>query len=546
MKRAVVLLRVSGEGQTKRAGAEEGYSFEYQRDRCFEEAAKREAEVVKQFTAPAESASNGMYRTLREALDFVRADGQIDYFIVYMLDRFVRDELTQFQTHAELRAAGTELVSATEKIDNTPAGMLQLAVLAGVNAYRSRNDGMKIKDGQRKKAELGGMPGRARIGYLNRQRWEGKNDIRWVEVDPERAPHITRAFALYATGRWGVKDLADKLHEDGFRTRPTRKRPAGKITGKRLHEILRDPVYIGTVTWQGVQYEGTHPHLIDKDTFDKVQAVLTAKNQAGEKQRDHRHYLKGTIHCGHCQRRMIFTRSRGNGGYYEYFMCAGRHSDRSGCPQPYVQVDDIEDAVARYYAKAVSRRVERIAGLREHLIAGFEGVTAQREDALAKARRELDRAERERRKLLQLAYDGKVPDDLFGEEQERLLREIDTAKQSLNQASVKRESLTKALDVALELAIDAELTYALADPHLRRQLNQAFFVRVYVQDDEVVGAELAAPFASLLRPDLPDLIENPAPRRSNKKELGSREAVLVELAGLEPATSWVRSRRSSN
>ncbi len=546
MRRAVVLLRVSGEGQTKRAGAEQGYSFEYQSDRCYEEAAKREAEVVKQFTAPAESASNGMYRTLRDALDFVKEDGQIDYFIVYMLDRFVRDELTQFQTYAELRTVGTELVSATEKIDNTPAGMLQMAVLAGVNAYRSRNDGIKIKDGLRKKAELGGTTGRARIGYLNKQRWDGNNDIRWVEVDPERGPLITRAFLLYATGKWGTVDLADKLYEEGLRTRATKKLPSRKVEGSRLHEILRDPYYIGVVVHGGVQYEGSHEPLIDKDTFSKVQAILTAKNQAGEKQRRHPHYLKGTIYCGHCKRRMIFTRSRGNGGHYEYFMCAGRHSDRNGCPQPYLRTDEVEQTVAAFYGRAVTRRVERIAKLRDHLVSGFEGVTEQREAAVAKARRELAKAETERRKLLQLSYDGKMPDDLFGEEQERLLGEIEQARETLNASTVKREELTKALDLALETAIDAELTYALADPALRRQLNQAFFVRIFVTDGEVVGAELAEPYATLFRPDLPNLLDKAPPRQAKKKWLGSREAFLVELAGLEPATSWVRSRRSSN
>jgi site-specific DNA recombinase len=546
VKRAVILLRVSGEGQTKRAGADEGYSFEYQRDRCYGEAARREAEVVKQFVAPAESASNGMYRTLREALDFVREDGNIDYFIVYMLDRFVRDELTQFQTYAELQAVNTQLVSASEVIDNTPAGLMNMGMLTVVNAYRSRNDAIKIKDGLRKKAELGGMPGRARIGYLNKQRWDGKNDIRWVEVDPERAPFITRAFKLYESGNWGTNDLADKLYEDGFRTRPTKKRPAGKIKGKRLHEILRDPVYIGVVTWQGIKYEGTHPHLIDKVTFDRVQALLTAKNHAGEKHRRHPHYLKGTIYCGRCKRRMMFTRSRGNGGVYEYFMCAGRHSDRSGCPQPFLRTEDVEDAVARYYGRVVTQRVKQITRLRKHLIVGFEGVTEQREAAVAAARRELDKAEAERRKLLQLSYDGKMPDDLFGEEQARLLGEIERARETLDASTVKREELAKALDLALEAAIDAELTYALADPVLRRQLNQAFFVRIFVSDGEVVGAELAEPYAALLRPDLPSLVENPAPRQGRKKWLGVRKDVLVELAGLEPATSWVRSRRSSS
>ncbi len=147
---------------------------------------------------------------------------------------------------------------------------------------------------------------------------------------------------------------------------------------------------------------------------------------------------------------------------------------------------------------------------------------------------------------MQLVYAGKMPDDLFGEEQDRLLREIEAAHESLDQASVKQGSLTKALDLALELAIDAVLTYATADPALRRQLNQAFFLRVYIRDDDVVDADLAEPYASLFNPDLPSLLEKAAPRRSYKKGLGSREKVLVEPAGIEPATFALQTRRSAS
>ncbi len=123
---------------------------------------------------------------------------------------------TQFQTYAELRAVGTELISATERIDNTPAGLLQMAVLAGVNAYRSRNDAIKIKDGLRKKAELGGTPNRTKLGYLNEQRMEGRNSIRYVVLDPDRSHHMQYAFQAFATGEWSLRGLV----EESVRARP--------------------------------------------------------------------------------------------------------------------------------------------------------------------------------------------------------------------------------------------------------------------------------------------------------------------------------------
>ena len=177
-KKAFALLRVSSSGQTRRAGAEQGYSIEMQRDSCLRKAESLDAAVVKEWIAPAESASRGLYKTLREMIAALKLRDDIDYVIVYKLDRFSRDELTGFAAHAEIRDSGAELISATENIDDTPQGMLLHTVLTGINAYYSRDLANKITDGRITKAKLGGTPGRAPLGYLNKRDWDGNNDIR--------------------------------------------------------------------------------------------------------------------------------------------------------------------------------------------------------------------------------------------------------------------------------------------------------------------------------------------------------------------------------
>jgi len=191
MSKAVMLLRVSSAGQTRRAGSEEGYSMELQRRACFNHAAQLETDVVREFVAPAESASKGLYRTLREILALVRECGDISYLIVYRLDRFARDELTHFAALAELRASGCQLISVTENVDDTPQGMLLTGILTSINAFYSRDLGRKIVDGNIQKARNGGTPKRVPLGYLNVREWDGANDIRSVVVDDERAPLIT-------------------------------------------------------------------------------------------------------------------------------------------------------------------------------------------------------------------------------------------------------------------------------------------------------------------------------------------------------------------
>jgi hypothetical protein len=57
------------------------------------------------------------------------------------------------------------------------------------------------------------------------------------------------------------------------------------------------------------------------------------------------------------------------------------------------------------------------------------------------------------------------------------------------------------VDAALGLAPNCASTYRSAAPHLRRQLNQAFFERLLVDDDTIEG-DMAAPFGLLLGQDL--------------------------------------------
>lgn len=47
--------------------------------------------------------------------------------------------------------------------------------------------------------------------------FEGRT-VRSIVVDDERAPFVKMAFELYATGKYGMRDVQRKLTEAGLRT----------------------------------------------------------------------------------------------------------------------------------------------------------------------------------------------------------------------------------------------------------------------------------------------------------------------------------------
>ncbi len=547
MKRAVVLLRVSSQGQTRRAGADEGYSIPAQRDGCYRKAKQLEAEVVQEFVGPAQSASNGLYPALRDALAFVTEHGDIDYLIVFRLDRFARDELTQFAALAELRAAGVKLVSVTEQVDETPQGMLSMGILGAVNAYRSRDDARKITEGRVKKAREGGTPARAPLGYVNRKRWDGANDIRWVEVDPERSPHVQWAFQAYATGEWPLKALTEELAERGLTTRPTPKRPAGKVTKSVLHGILKNSYYVGKVVFKGIEYQGNHPPLVTPDLFDQVQQVLTAHNVAGEKQWRWEHYLKGTVFCAICGSRLIFTKCSGNGGVYDYFVCGRRHHG-DGCELPYLPVHRVEHDVSDYYLRQVKLDAEQVADIEPKLIEMFRHLTGYQQREVIRCRKVVDDILGQRDQVVEdhLANPRAIPLDVLEKKQQKLSEQLKAAEKQLAAAERKVDQSEEGLRLAQKGLSDSSRTYRDADPQTRRQWNQAFFTKLYVGPKGITGSELTDEFGALLAEDLAKKLEALPSDPSAFRRRGSNVGFLVELAGLEPATSWVRSRRSSN
>jgi site-specific DNA recombinase len=127
-------------------------------------------------------------------LAFVKAQADIDYVVLDKIDRFARNRRDDANVLFELRMAGAQLVSVKENIDDTPAGQLLHAIMAGIAEFYSRNLAAEALKGMTQKAKAGGTPGRAPIGYLNtRRRTEGR-EVATVVVDPERARLVQWAF----------------------------------------------------------------------------------------------------------------------------------------------------------------------------------------------------------------------------------------------------------------------------------------------------------------------------------------------------------------
>jgi site-specific DNA recombinase len=470
VKRAAIYLRVSTSAQAKRNREPEGYSIPAQREACQRKAAALDAEVICEYVDRGESAKAADRPELRALLD--------DATISYALPR-----------------SGVELISVCENIDDTPFGRFMHAILSANAEFYSANLATEARKGLIQKAKSGGTPTRAPLGYLNvRQLIDGR-EIRTVQLDSDRAPHVRFAFAAYASGAYTLDTLQATLTERGLTTRATQTRAPRPLSRSQLAALLANPYYIGTVRYAGVEYDGRHEPLIDKHTFQRVQAVLAAHNHAQEKDRKHHHYLKGTIYCGRCGSRMSLIHAKGNGGSYPYFFCIARMKG-TGCTQPYLPVDAVERTVERLYARVRLPRAHT-EQIRQRLDHAVSGMRPQAEQEAIRQRRRLATLTDQREKLLHAYYHGAVPLDLLKAEQHRLAADIAQAEHHLQLAEQSTAATQQVLAKAIDLLASCQRAYRQAPGHLRRQWNQALFQQIVIHNDRDPQATLAEPFATL-------------------------------------------------
>lgn len=554
---AVLYLRVSTKEQAEKNGEAEGYSIPAQRSACQRKAESLGAAVVGEFVDRGESARNARRPELQRMLAYVK-EQPVSYVIVHKIDRLARDRGDDVEITLALRTAGTTLVSCSENIDETPSGILLHGIMSAMAEFYSRNLANEVMKGLVQKVESGGTPGKAPVGYLNVRGVENGRDVRTIEVDPVRAPLVTWAFEAYSTGEWTQRKLLAELTRQGLDIPACGNKPAKLLVPSYIQYLLTNPYYKGIVRYRGVEYQGKHEPLVTPETWERVQETLRAKNEAKQKERVHPHYLKG-IYCGNCGSRMIVTHARSRSGrIYPYFVCIGRHQKRTDCTMKAVLIDTVEQLVEEHYATVqippeLGEIIER--RLRADLETHYKEARVQR----ARLEKQRTRLLAEREKLLQAHYAGAVPLDLLKQEQARIgssLSRIDEyATASENEQALVEINLKR----ALELASDCQAAYESAPDHIRKLFNQAFFKKLYIDDDTHIRSELAAPFDVLLG----DGLRGAAPEAASEtggfdwagleeswnasdpederffEVAGLKEQFLVGAAGIEPATSRV-------
>jgi site-specific DNA recombinase len=223
---------------------------------------------------------------LRKLLDDVR-DRRIDVVVVYKVDRLTRS-LADFAKLVELfDAHKVSFVSVTQAFNTTTSmGRLTLNVLLSFAQFEREVTGERIRDkiaaSKKKGIWMGGV---VPLGY--------RVENRALHVVEEHAAFVRDLFRRYLE-IGSVVRLRAVLDQENLRL-PIRTNGIGKATGDgpisrgHLYKILSNPIYLGRLAHKGQVHEGLHDPIIERETWNRVEALLAERAQrtAGPRQRSH-------------------------------------------------------------------------------------------------------------------------------------------------------------------------------------------------------------------------------------------------------------------
>lgn len=329
MKKVAIYIRVSTARQDQ-----EGYSIPLQKERLIAYCKAKGWVVAGLFVDPGHSGSSLDRPGIIKLIDGVEA-GKFDIVLVYKLDRLSRSQKDTLKLIEDIfMANGCDFVSMQESFDtSTIYGRAMVGILS-VFAQMERET---ITE-----RTLMGRSGRAEKGH-----WHGGGTepigYRYVDgalvVDPEEADQVREVYGLYAAGH-SVTEIT--RHMEGCKTKH-----GDWSHTSTVGNVLDNPLYAGTVHFDGVAAPGRHTAIVSAAVDQKVKARRRRLRRV-EAALDSDFLLTGVIYCSGCGAR-YFPNRRPNGKVV--YSCHSRAKKNKkmikdpGCKSPHIPVADLDAMV---------------------------------------------------------------------------------------------------------------------------------------------------------------------------------------------------------
>ena len=253
-------------------------------------------------------------------MDYVKKNrNSIDMILFTKWDRFSRNADGATAVIKELLKMGIIVNAIEQPLDMTiPENKLILAMYLVMPEIENDKIAQRTKDGMRRAKKEGCYMGKGPFGYSNAKVLEK------TSIEPNSDSRIViNAFKEVVKGLEPVEVIRKKFKE----------KYGLKLEKQQFYNMLRNITYCGMIKIPEYKKEkeetikGIHEPIVDFELFKKVQDVLDGRKNCDAKfptSINDLFPLRGNFVCPNCGKQITASKSKGNGGHYEYYHCKSK------------------------------------------------------------------------------------------------------------------------------------------------------------------------------------------------------------------------------
>jgi site-specific DNA recombinase len=301
--------------------AENGYSIDEQIDRLIAYCNALGYDSYKVYKDPGFSGATTNRPALQNLINDVKLH-HVHKVLVYKLDRLSRSQVDTLNLIENVFLKNDcDFNSISENFDTaTPFGRAMIGILAVFAQLEREQIKERLSMGKIARAKKGLYKGGglAPIGY-------DFIDSRLVvnESEREQVKLIYDMFENGGTYRGIVKFMNDNGYQHKY----------GQWHRNTLTNVLQNPIYTGTMIYNGETYEGIHEPIISQRQFDNVQAII--KRRKGQRQDNRASLLGNILVCGRCGSKLHAHRYSVG---YDYYWCDNKRQ----CHNRSYRIDNLD------------------------------------------------------------------------------------------------------------------------------------------------------------------------------------------------------------
>jgi len=288
----------------------------------------------------------------RPGLQRLMADiqaGKVDTVVCYKVDRLSRSLLDFARLLETFDKHNVTFVSVTQQFSTTTSmGRLTLNILLSFAQFEREMISERTRDkiaAARRKGKWSG--GRPILGY------DVDQNSKKLMINQAEASRVRQIFDLYLE-HGALLSVVAELGRRSWKTKRWTTHKGAEVGGRAfdkgtLYAMLTNVAYMGQVRHKEAVYAGEHEGIVDPAVFKRVQDTLRRNrlNLGADGRNKHGALLKGLLHCGACDCRMVHTASsNGRNRKYRYYTCLkAQKRGWATCPTKSVSAPEIEQFV---------------------------------------------------------------------------------------------------------------------------------------------------------------------------------------------------------